>query len=215
MGVLIELLEKSSRSGGDVGPWAAALEVVTAEQYDRVARVETDTLPEATRCSHQLSGLSSMRKFLLTEGRDFRQTARALTAGARNPIGWFASAPREVISPGGHGEPLVRISILSRKPGLSSQDFAAEWHGRHAELLRALPGCRGYIQNLITDRFAKNGAPAAYEELPYDGIAELYFDDEEAMQLAYRSAAREALRTHARSILGNIVTFVMLKTGGT
>lgn len=119
------------------------------------------------------------------------------------------------MEPEGKTESLVRISILSRKPSLSSQDFAAEWHGRHAELLRALPGCRGYIQNLITDRFAKNGAQAPYEELPYDGIAELYFDDEQAMQLAYRSAAREALRTHARSILGSIVTFVMRKTGRT
>ncbi len=36
-----------------------------------------------------------------------------------------------------------RVSFISRKAGLATDEFFAHWIGRHAELVRQLPGLRG------------------------------------------------------------------------
>ena len=36
-----------------------------------------------------------------------------------------------------------RVSFIRRKAELSQQEFLAHWFGRHAELVRRLPGLRG------------------------------------------------------------------------
>ena len=36
-----------------------------------------------------------------------------------------------------------RVSFIRRKPGLTRQAFLSHWTGRHAEIVRQLPGLRG------------------------------------------------------------------------
>ena len=61
-----------------------------------------------------------------------------------------------------------RVSFISRKAGLSQQEFLAHWFGRHAELVRQLPGLRG-LRFTRVDRCAPKGAA-------WDGLGETWFD---------------------------------------
>ena len=61
-----------------------------------------------------------------------------------------------------------RVSFLRRKPGLTREQFFAHWTGRHAEIVRQLPGLRGLRFSRI-DRCI----PA---EAEWDGLGETWFD---------------------------------------
>ena len=50
-----------------------------------------------------------------------------------------------------------RVSFISRKAGLSQQEFLAHWFGRHAELVRQLPSLRG-LRFTRVDRCAPESA---------------------------------------------------------
>ena len=61
-----------------------------------------------------------------------------------------------------------RVSFISRKAGLSRSEFFAHWFGRHAELVRQLPGLRG-LRFTRVDR-------SAPESAGWDGLGETWFD---------------------------------------
>ena len=46
---------------------------------------------------------------------------------------------------------------------------------------------KAYTQNLIFDRAPGRGRPATYDELPIDGIVELWFSDVESLDAAFGS----------------------------
>lgn len=66
------------------------------------------------------------------------------------------------------------VALVKRKAGLSQDRFRAYWVDRHAPLARQIPGMRGYRINVALDA---GGLPSA----PYDGSAEIWFDDRAAM----------------------------------
>jgi uncharacterized protein (TIGR02118 family) len=73
------------------------------------------------------------------------------------------------------------LSILKRKPGLTPEEFLQYWKDKHAPLVaRVIPGLRRYVQN---HRLKIPGF-----ECEIDGIAELWWDNLEALQshLAWR-----------------------------
>ena len=53
------------------------------------------------------------------------------------------------------------------------------------------------------------GQPCGYEDLPIDGIVELWFDDAAAMQAGFASPAGQAATTHAKEFLAEITTFAV------
>ena len=59
------------------------------------------------------------------------------------------------------------IILLKRRDGISSEEFAAWWLGRHRPLAMQLPGLRRMVVNLCRD-----------PEAVYDGASELWFDSE-------------------------------------
>jgi uncharacterized protein (TIGR02118 family) len=61
-----------------------------------------------------------------------------------------------------------RVSFIRRKAGLSRQEFFAHWNGRHAEIVRRLPGLRG-LRFTGVDRCVP-------EEAAWDGVGETWFD---------------------------------------
>ena len=61
-----------------------------------------------------------------------------------------------------------RVSFIRRKPGLSRERFFIHWTGRHAEIVRQLPGLRGLRFSRV-DRCV----PAQAE---WDGLGETWFD---------------------------------------
>lgn len=68
-----------------------------------------------------------------------------------------------------------------RRPGMSREDFAAYWTTTHAEKAKRLPGVRRYIINLSAS------IGGSTRELAYDGFAEVWFDDLEALRRATSS----------------------------
>jgi len=61
-----------------------------------------------------------------------------------------------------------RVSFIRRRPELTPQEFFSHWTGRHAEIVRRLPGLRGLRFSRV-DRCV----PA---EAQWDGVGETWFD---------------------------------------
>ena len=98
---------------------------------------------------------------------------------------------------------------LRRKAGMSREEFQRYWRETHAPLVDAraeLLGIRRYVQVHTADldglhaafRARNGGAPE-----PYDGVAELWFDDLDAIATddpARRQASAELLEDERRFI---------------
>jgi uncharacterized protein (TIGR02118 family) len=68
------------------------------------------------------------------------------------------------------------IFLLKRDPSLSEDEFRAYWLDVHVPIVLAVPNLRGFTCNIVADSPA---GPA-----PYDGFAELWWDDEAAFHEA-------------------------------
>lgn len=67
------------------------------------------------------------------------------------------------------------VALVRKKSGLTAEAFRDYWLNTHAPLAAAIPGMRGYRINIASDL---GGQPSA----PYDGSAEIWFDDRDAME---------------------------------
>jgi uncharacterized protein (TIGR02118 family) len=63
------------------------------------------------------------------------------------------------------------ITLLKRRPDLSSKEFRDYWRTRHADVIAKLPGVERYVQSHPLDG-----------ESPYDGFAELWAKDSQAFR---------------------------------
>ena len=79
------------------------------------------------------------------------------------------------------------VAFLKRKPGISPEEFARRWVGRHAPMAAKLPGLRGYRINIATPRQPEGTGP----DPVYDGTAELWWDSIEAMEKAFATEQGE------------------------
>lgn len=77
---------------------------------------------------------------------------------------------------------LKLVSILKRRTDLEVPDFQAYWRDTHAPLVSRLPGLRRYVQCQTLPGGYRKGTPAA------DGVAELWFDDTDALRMLRDSA---------------------------
>jgi uncharacterized protein (TIGR02118 family) len=68
------------------------------------------------------------------------------------------------------------IFVLKRKPGTSVEAFQEYWRTTHAGLVTKLPGLRKYVQCHTLLSGYRKGEPV------YDGIAELWYDDTDALR---------------------------------
>src|SRR6516164_1850293 len=88
---------------------------------------------------------------------------------------------------------IKRMSTLKRRADVSSEQFKTEWFDVHSFLVKRLPEVKGYTQNLIFDRSHARRRPATYDELPIDGIVELWFTDVGSLNAAFASDAGKTL----------------------
>ena len=79
------------------------------------------------------------------------------------------------------------VIYLKRRTDLLQPPFFDWWLGQHRALAEQLPGLRQYVISLATD--AQDG--------PFDGMAELWFDDLAAADAAFASPAGHAARADA------------------
>ncbi len=99
------------------------------------------------------------------------------------------------------------VSLLTRKPGLSTEEFVRHWRDIHAPLALEVPGIRRYVQSHIRGFRTRADIPEIDVEI--DGIAELWYDDEDALRQS--AATPEAKRLYADGALfiGRIKTCVI------
>lgn len=103
---------------------------------------------------------------------------------------------------------LKRISTLRRRPDITEEQFRREWIV-HGELVKAMQGVSAYRQNVVIRRELIKGTPCRYEELPLDGIVELWFESADTLDAAFRSDAGQRTMAHAKSFLSEITAFVV------
>jgi uncharacterized protein (TIGR02118 family) len=86
------------------------------------------------------------------------------------------------------------IFLLQREPGLSPEEFREYWLDRHVPTVLAIPNVRRFVCNVVT---ASSADPPVY-----DGLAELWWDDE--------AAFREALASpEGRAAVADVARFTM------
>jgi uncharacterized protein (TIGR02118 family) len=120
------------------------------------------------------------------------------------------TAVQHVVIPKPAGVPLIkRMSTLKRRPDVSAEKFKEEWFDVHSVLVKRLPQVMGYTQNLIFDRSFGRSKSARYEELPIDGIVELWFTDVDSLNAGFASDAGKTLMTHATEFIAEISTFLV------
>ncbi len=72
------------------------------------------------------------------------------------------------------------IAFFKRKPGISVEEFGRHWRTRHAELVVRQTGLRRYVQNHTLPSGYRSERRSA--EPDFDGVAEAWFDDTQAMR---------------------------------
>jgi uncharacterized protein (TIGR02118 family) len=77
------------------------------------------------------------------------------------------------------------VTCIKRKPGMAVEEFQAYWRERHPEVVVRLPGVRRYVQSHTRLAGYRKGEPA------FDGIAEVWFEDGQAIH-ALRGTAEMA-----------------------
>jgi uncharacterized protein (TIGR02118 family) len=99
------------------------------------------------------------------------------------------------------------IGLLTRKDGLSHEDFVKHWFEVHGPLAHAVPGVRRYVQSHILDERTRPDIPTANVEI--DGVAELWYDDREAMERANATPQAKRLHDDGALFIGRIKSFVV------
>jgi uncharacterized protein (TIGR02118 family) len=74
------------------------------------------------------------------------------------------------------------VYCLTRKPGLSHEEFSYYWRNIHGPIGAKIPGLRRLVQSHTL------AEAQAIRPADYDGMAELWFDDLEALAVARDSA---------------------------
>lgn len=114
-----------------------------------------------------------------------------------------------VIPPDPDSSLLKRMSTLRCREGVSFTKFQQEWFDLHAVLLKRLPYVGGYIQNLVLDRVDMQDKTIAQDDLPVDGIVELWFESVEAIEAAFANPVARTLQAHGLEFISEISTFLV------
>jgi uncharacterized protein (TIGR02118 family) len=99
------------------------------------------------------------------------------------------------------------LSLLTRKAGLTHEQFVKHWlevHGPHA---RKVPGLRRYVQSHILEERTRPDIPSTDVEI--DGVAELWYDDRDSMLRAQATPEAKALYADGALFIGRIKSFTM------
>ena len=99
------------------------------------------------------------------------------------------------------------VGLLTRKNGWTHAQFVKHWVETHAPLAHKVPGLRRYVQNHITGERTRADIEATAVEI--DGIAELWFDDQAALETASRTPEMKALHADGALFIGRIKSYIV------
>jgi len=97
------------------------------------------------------------------------------------------------------------VAFFKRKPGMSVEAFHTYWSTTHAGIVAKMPGIRRYVQSHTLLSGYRKGEPV------YDGAAEVWFDDTQAMRALVQAPEYAAVRADEPnfidlSTMGSIIT---------
>ena len=98
------------------------------------------------------------------------------------------------------------ISMLTRKAGMTHEQFMKHWVEIHAPLAHKVPGIRRYVQTHILEERKRADVPSTNVEV--DGIAELWYDSREAMMQSAATPEAKALYADGALFIGTIKSFI-------
>ena len=97
------------------------------------------------------------------------------------------------------------LTLLTRKAGLTHEEFMRHWVEIHAPLARKVPGIRRYVQTHLLEERKRPDIPSSGVEI--DGVAELWYDDQEAMRRAIASPEGRTLYADGALFIGRVKTY--------
>lgn len=83
---------------------------------------------------------------------------------------------------------ITMIVFVTRKTGLSYEEFSDYWLNRHAALVKGVPEFMRHIRRYVQHHRApgETEAGSLFGDHPdYDGVGEIWFDSREAMTAAF------------------------------
>ena len=174
------------------GPIASKM--ANLRKYDQHVVVDAEHRHAIGRGSVVIDGYSELQ---FDSYGDMVEGVESLHGEGANDVPMFANphcqilvlAKREVIRIPEYlrGRKLIkRVSFLGRADGVTSEQFVKEWWNVHDRLVQTVPGCVGYNQDLVIDRIV-GGVSVPYEELPVEGVVEMWFETKEAFDEYYAS----------------------------
>jgi uncharacterized protein (TIGR02118 family) len=99
------------------------------------------------------------------------------------------------------------LGLLTRKAGLSHEEFVKHWYEIHGPLALSVPGIRRYVQSHIVGTRTRPDIPET--DVAVDGIAEIWYDDAEGMARAGASPEMKRLTDDGALFIGQIKSFVI------
>jgi uncharacterized protein (TIGR02118 family) len=100
---------------------------------------------------------------------------------------------------------IAAISLMRRRPDLSTEAFRKHWLHPHGTMTAELPGLRHYVQHHPIDA---PGTNAYARELAVDGMPELRFDDYEQRRIAYTSPRIAECNIDSEHFVGAVTRLV-------
>ena len=85
----------------------------------------------------------------------------------------------------------VRMGLIRKKADWTTNDFKAYWHDKHGPLAARAPNLRAYWQNAVTERLQR-GIDFARGSWDFDGFSQLWFDDTEQADHAFKNSEMAA-----------------------
>lgn len=168
------------------GPW----------EFDGFSQLSFD---DAKQSDHAFND-SGMAAELIRDEQHFLGDLHIVTAEQSVVISLPAEDERAKLS--------KRMSVIKRLPSMSEEDFRREWKV-HGDFVRKMTGVSAYRQNVIVGRERVKGQPCSYDELPIDGIVEMWFEDVPALEAAFSSAHGKETMAHAMTFLSEITAFLV------
>lgn len=99
------------------------------------------------------------------------------------------------------------LSLLTRRDGITHEQFVKHWLEAHAPLAHAVPGISRYVQSHIIGTRSRPDIPDT--DVDVDGIAELWFEDAEAFERAAASPEMKRLTDDGALFIGRIKTYLI------
>ena len=97
------------------------------------------------------------------------------------------------------------LSLLTRKPGMTHEQFVRHWLEVHGPLAHKVPGIRRYVQSHILEERTRPDIPSTDVEI--DGVAELWYDDRDSMKRALATPEAKALYADGALFIGRIKSY--------